>query len=256
MRVVLAVRLAALGACVATAGACSLAPHSAPNGAVPFVSQQQLLRSTASSSKIQHVVIIFQENRSFDNLFQGFPGADTVSGGKNSKGQTILLRPVGLATQFDIDHSFEAMLAACNGKGKTPGTKCRMNGFDREQAFGGPKNPQYVYVPHSDSKPYFDMAHEFVVADHMFQSQLDESFVAHQYIIAAQAHRAVDVPNDPTACAGPNDIISTLAEDRGPGPFEEACFNYTTLGDELDVAGLTWRFYTSQILGDGGTWSG
>ena len=48
-------------------------------------------------------------------------------------------------------------------------------------------NPQYVYVPHADSKPYFDMAHEWVVADRMFQSQLDESFVAHQYMIAAQA---------------------------------------------------------------------
>ena len=38
-------------------------------------------------------------------------------------------------------------------------------------------------------KPYFDMAHEWVLADQMFQSQLDESFVAHQYIIAAQAQR-------------------------------------------------------------------
>ena len=38
------------------------------------------------------------------------------------------------------------------------------------------------------------MAHEWVVADSMFQSQLDESFVAHQYIIAAQAHSSVDLP--------------------------------------------------------------
>ena len=68
-----------------------------------------------------------------------------------------------------------------------PGTHCQMNGFDRESAHGGPPNPQYVYVPHSETKPYFALAHEFVLADRMFQSQLDESFVAHQYIIAAQA---------------------------------------------------------------------
>ena len=62
-----------------------------------------------------------------------------------------------------------------------------MNGFDREFAWGGPPNPEYVYVPHNESQPYFDMAHEGVLADRMFQSHLDQSFVSHQYIIAAQA---------------------------------------------------------------------
>src|SRR5579872_7019943 len=37
-------------------------------------------------SKIQHVVIIVQENRSTDNLFHGLPGADTASSGLNSSG--------------------------------------------------------------------------------------------------------------------------------------------------------------------------
>ncbi|MFY9720538.1 MAG: hypothetical protein WAK16_12935, partial [Candidatus Cybelea sp.] len=34
-----------------------------------------------SSSKIQHIVIIVQENRSFNNLFYGFPGAHTATFG-------------------------------------------------------------------------------------------------------------------------------------------------------------------------------
>ncbi len=45
------------------------------------------------SSKIQHVVVIIQENRSFDDLFNGFPGADTAQSGINSQGQTIPLTP-------------------------------------------------------------------------------------------------------------------------------------------------------------------
>ncbi len=49
-------------------------------------------------------------------------------------------------------------------------------------------------MPHRDSKPYFDMAQEWVLADRMFQSQLDESFVAHQYVIAAQAAWSVNLP--------------------------------------------------------------
>ena len=145
------------------------------------------------------------------------------------------------------------MFAACNGTGKLPGTYCRMDGFDKESAYGGPKNPEYVYVPHTDSKPYFDMAHEWVVGDRMFQSHLDESFVSHQYIIAAQAHASVDLPYGYWGCdGGPSDQVATLTRSRTLGPTQEACFDYRTLGDELDTAGLTWRFYTSTINSDGG----
>src|SRR5580693_8313377 len=144
-------------------------------------SNAMLLRpSSTGAGKITHVIYIVQENRSFDNLFQGYPGADTVSQGMNSSGQTIALQPESLAARYQIDHSAYAMFAACNGTGKLPGTNCRMNGFNNEESYGGPSNPQYVYVPHSESKPYFDMAHEWVVGDRMFQSQVDESFVAHQ----------------------------------------------------------------------------
>lgn len=47
----------------------------------------------APSQKIQHVVIIMQENRTFDNLFNGFPGADTVQSGMN-KGVSVPLQPI------------------------------------------------------------------------------------------------------------------------------------------------------------------
>ena len=52
--------------------------------------------NSTGAGKITHVVYIVQENRSFDNLFQGYPGADTVSSGKNSDGKTIELHPVSL----------------------------------------------------------------------------------------------------------------------------------------------------------------
>ncbi len=52
------------------------------------------------AGKIKHVVFIVQENRSFDDLFQGYPGADTVSSGKNSKGETIELQPEPLSKRI------------------------------------------------------------------------------------------------------------------------------------------------------------
>lgn len=217
---------------------------------LPFAYDAQPGLGSAASGKIQHIVIIVQENRSFDNLFQGYPGADTVPSGKNSSGQTIQLVAVPLETQYVIDHSFAAHKAAYDfGK---------MDGFDKEQAFGGPKNPEYVYVPHSETKPYFDLAKEFVVGDRMFTSHVDESFVSHQYIIAGQAQSAVDLPSGwPWGCdGGPQDMVVTLTQQRTYGKSEVACFDYQTIGDEIDKKGLTWRFYTSLLNGGGGEWSG
>ena len=203
---------------IAFAAGCSSFSHASGNPAVfpPFE------RLTAGSTPIKHVVIIVQENRSFDNLFQGYPGADTVASGKGSSGQTIALQPMSLAGQYFIDHSLTAMIAACDGTGTLPGTKCRNDGFDKEAVFGGPKYPQYVYVPHADSKPYFDMAHQWVLADHMHQSHLDESFVSHQYIIAAQAQSSVDLPYGFWGCdGGPSDMVATIGKKRSTADTSE-----------------------------------
>ncbi len=247
-----------LHACVALAlGGCSVGAQNA----VPYMRDGAALPGldATGAGKIAHVVYIVQENRSFDNLFQGYPGADTVSSGKDSKGETIQLRPWSLAKRYVIDHSAQAMFAACDGTGKLPGTKCRMDAFNEEGAAGGPPHPEYVYVPHDESKPYFDMAREWVLADRMFQSQIDESFVAHQYIIAAQAKSSVDIPSGLWGCAQAyGDFVQTIAPGREYGRSQTPCFNYRTLGDELDDAGLPWRFYTSAYTDRSvsGYWSG
>jgi phospholipase C len=235
--------------------ACSASLHAPPTPPVTASAPP------SGAGKIEHIVFIVQENRSFDNLFAGYPGADTVASGKNSAGQTIKLQPVSLADQYVIDHSAQAMFAACNGTGGLPGTHCRMDGFNRELSLGGPPNPEYVYVPHDESKPYFDMAHEWVLADRMFQSHLDESFVSHQYIIAAQAQASVDLPSGKWGCrGGGEDLVFRITQRRTLGMRQPPCYDYTTLGDELDAAGLSWRFYTSRAgspsSGYGAVWSG
>jgi len=215
---------------------------------LPYMNSNGALRALAATGagKIQHVVYIVQENRSFNDMFQGYPGADTVSRAKTLSGKTIALRPVSLATVYEIDHSAQAMFAACHGTGKLPGTDCLMDGFSRESRYGGPPDGEFAYVPHSETQPLFDIAQQFVLADRMFQSQLDESFVAHQYIIAAQADSSVDVPEGYWGCGGgPGDLVETITLERKLGKEQTACFNYKTLGDELDQAGLPWRFYTS-----------
>jgi phospholipase C len=219
----------------------------------------------ASSSKVQHVVVIVQENRSFNNLFYGYPGAHTVSYGYDSHGDKVDLKPIGLDTTWDVDHSSASFFSACNGTGRYPGTDCQMNGFDKETlSCGGSgepkcpiKYPPYAYVPHSETQPYFAMAKQYVLADEMFASNFDaSSFVSHQYIIAAQASSSVDFPETDWGCeGGPLDLINTVSQERQIGDPVKTCFDNTTLGDELDDAGLSWGYYTSSLSGRGGIWS-
>jgi phospholipase C len=194
--------------------------------------------------KIKHIVYVIQEGRSFNTLFAGYPGAHTVLTGETSTSQSVALQPISLKTQYDVDHGADAMFAACNGTGNIPGTGCQMNGFNNEATYGAPKRlkyPQYVYVRHEDARPYWEMAHEWVLADYMFASNLDESFVAHQYAIAAQADRAVDIPTGEPCLPGVT--IPTLTRRRQMGKMEPTCFDYQTLGGELNRAKLSWRYY-------------
>ncbi len=194
---------------------------------------------------IQHVIVVVQENRSFDNLFQGYPGANTVPAGTNSKGQQVRLVPVPLEASWGIDHNANSFFAACDGS--PVGRNCKNDAFDQEVAYGNnvpPNNPEYGYVPHAESKLYFDMAKAYVLGDAMFTSHIDASFVSHQYIIAGQASRAVNLPTSVWGCGGgDNDTVQTLNDDRSYGPTESPCFTNETLGDELDAKNLPWRFY-------------
>ncbi len=217
-----------------------------------------------AGGKIAHVVIIIQENRSFDNLFQGYPGADTRSYGYTSTGQKVQLVPVSLDSGWDVDHGSKAFFAACDGQGSFPGTNCKMDGFDKEFATcevpPGPKcpnkTPQYAYVPQAETKPYFAMAKQYVLADRMFPSNFDGSFVSHQYLIAGQSSSAVDYPLTYWGCdGGSKDTVGTITQQRTYGSQVQACFDNSTLGDELDAAGVSWKYYTAGISGDGELWN-
>jgi phospholipase C len=263
-----ALRLAAAIAALAALAACGGTGMS-PSAAMPTNANPASVRAFLSnvrhhtSGKIQHVVIIVQENRSFDNLFQGFPGADTRSWGYDSNNNKVTLNPIGLETTWDIDHSSGSFFTACNGAGKYPGTKCRMNGFNKEYIGCGSGCPypesQYAYVPHSETAPYFAMGQQYVVADRMFASNFDaSSFISHQYIISGQAGKsAVNYPSSSWGCdGGSGDQIGSVSHQRiVGGPYQQVCWDDKTLGDEADVAGVSWGFYSSNFSGDGGFWN-
>ena len=253
--------------------ACSNAGDGANAGsALPLINQpgmlapqpvaRQRVRHRTSSNPIQHVIIIVQENRSFNDLFEGFPGATTASSGELSNGTTVQLAQIGLATTWDLEHDSTGFFDSCNGTGSIPGTNCQMNGFNKEYAGCGDdcptKYPEYAYVPQSETKPDWDIAKQYALADQMYASNLDaSSFISHQYIIAAQAEASVNFPFDSWGCSsGSGNLIYKIGPSRQvPYGYQEPCYGDTSLGEEADSAGVTWAFYTSTINGDGGIWS-
>jgi phospholipase C len=234
-------------ACSSNSGGSSVppAPESAPS-----------LRR-ASGSPIRHVVFIIQENRSFNNLFVNYPGARTATYGYDTKGRKIRVRPGALGSDSDPAHSSAAFFAACDGQGKLPGTNCKMDGWNVENAgLGLPKDAAYSYVPEDEIEPYWAIARQYVLADRMFSSNLDGSFIAHQYVVAAYASAAVDYPLSRWGCeGGKDDTVATLTNERADGPSIVACFDNPTIASEADAASVSWRFYADTLDGLGGLWS-
>jgi len=212
-----------------------------------------------SQSKVGHIVIIVQENRSVDNLFYGLPGADTVRSGVNSDGRRVRLEPIGMTAPYDISHEHNAF--------KIEYRKGRVDGFDLVSSHCSdrhrcpPKGRRaYGYVPHDDVKPYFELANQYAFADHMFETNQGPSFPAHQYLISGTSTnsqgsslRAAENPltlkqKFTGGCDAPPGSLVALIDDAGQESEQiYPCFDRTTLTDLLDARFLTWRYYLAGV---------
>jgi len=205
-----------------------------------------------SSGLIKHVVIVVQENRSFDNLFEGFPGANTATVGTTHNGSQVPLVPRTLEDGHDVGHFHSSFEAAYDGG--------KLDGFDLEGEFGivnGLYNPipggnpdyPYSYVPQSETQPYWQLAQANTLGDDTFQSNTGPSYAAHQYLIAGQSDDADEIPSSsPWGCdAAPGSLVPQLSPSGMQLPGVFPCFDYATLGDRLDAGGVSWRYYTPQL---------
>ena len=232
-----------------------------------------------SSKGIQHIVILMQENRSFDNLFAGFPGADTTMQGlcKPSPAwcktaHEVPLRPVHLATGSlnlgeDIDHSHRGFKIECD---LNSSNVCQNDGFDLinkgESGQGPPaKLYPYAYVYRSETAPYWNLARQYSLADRMFSTDTASSFIAHQQIIAGtvamnDSESLTDQPDqNPWGCDAPPGTTTPLLLKDGrykfDGPFP--CFTqYKTIADLLDPANISYQYYVYGLVNPYGDFSG
>jgi phospholipase C len=209
--------------------------------------------SSSSSSppgKIQHVVIIFQENRTLDNLFHDpvliANGADIASSGLNSSGTVVPLVSEPLGVNYDLGHEHSAFVAMYDG-GKMDGANevpCTPN------VGSCPQNPQYMYVQASDVAPYFQLAEQYTFGDRMFQTNEGPSFPAHQFILSGTSAPsatsnlfAAENPNGAGCAAPPGSLVALIDPNGKESSTMYPCFEHPTLSDELEAQGLNWRYY-------------
>ena len=251
--------LAALSAlAVALCAGCASGSSSSalPQAIAPGISP---IERSVASNYIQHVVIIVQENRSFDNFFAGYPGADapTVGWGKKAgKRVKITLHQDTFEVEPNLEHLYPASIIDWDN-GKMDGfTKWGMKGSDAA----------YAYIERSQVQPYWDMAGQYVLADHMFPTEFGPSWTAHITLVAGTDN----VQQNPlwaladfsdgayNSCDSPRgtmtDVIDTKRKElyfAGPYP----CFTqFNTIAQDLDQNGISWKYYVD-VIKHAGIWS-
>jgi len=225
------------------------------------------------SGKIKHVVIIFQENRTPDNLFHDQVlidrGADIASSGITSTGETVPITPVSLVTPYDLDHGHRGFLlewdnGAMDG-GDLVGVWCTPTHPDCDP----PPHAQFQYVNSSEVAPYFTLAETYTFGDRMFQTNQGPSFPAHLYIISGTSAISEDstifAAGTPigkgarlSGCLSPPGVTMKTIDTSNPDPHTplgvttQICYEHPTLTDLLDANQLNWRYYAATT----GIWTG
>jgi len=183
---------------------------------------------------IQHVVLIYMENRTVDDLFSGyykvpFPGGGTFGSALDLRDPNVAptLAPNPIGAYFDPDHShhlgfvqeslghYNDIPLGC-GNGKCPSTASAL-----------------TYVPAPEPSPYIAMIKNFAYASHVLQANAGPSYAAHQYAIAGQSGGLSDNAPPPYRYA-PN------AQSENPQPVKKAMD-----GDDAEDAGTA-----GSLLGD------
>ncbi|MGA8535202.1 MAG: alkaline phosphatase family protein [Candidatus Tumulicola sp.] len=251
---------------VILAAACSGTRQGAP--AIPSSNAGTFVQRHSLPTPIQHIVIIFQENRTPDYLFNGMLayGANIATTAVDSNGDVVQLAPISLAVPWDLGHGHKSFVNDCDMQ---PSNTCRMDGFDKGIAPKFHLRP-FGYAPASEVKPYMAMATQYVFADNMYQTNQAGSFPAHQYIISGDASgepaTSYNVSSDPfnsktgaktpAGCDAPKlSVVDTIDPvGGGPGPTPFPCFERPVLSDLLDGQHVSWRYYQNGL--GAGLWHG
>jgi phospholipase C len=215
-----------------------------------------------AAAPIEHVVVILQENHSFDNVLGQLciqdhrEGCAAASSGKNEKGETI---PLSKASDVvvNVNHTQPAQLAAMD-KGK-------MDGWER--VGGCAANQCYTAYEPSQIPSLAALARQGAISDAFFSRDIVPSWGGHLDFFAQTLDGFVG--ENPTHLTGApaagfgwgcdsnldSPWVSPVTHKRvmepscipnkkGEGPYRSSPVAYVpTVADRLEEAGRTWGIY-------------
>jgi phospholipase C len=207
--------------------------------------------------KIEHVVMIMQENRSFDGYFGTYPGADGIPMDRDGTPSVCAPDPdAGVCWKpyhDPRDRTGDAPHGVHNSTHDIDGG--RMDGFVREarRAPHRCRGHHYVCAPaaaldvmgYHDQRElpiYWDYAHNFVLQDRMFSPVASWSLPAHLYMVSAwsarceHAYQPFSCRNDISGPSKPNDFSTRIG-------LKKTHFAWTDLTYLLHRAHVSWRYY-------------
>ena len=217
--------------------------------------------------KIRHVIVVMQENRSFDSYFGTFPGADGIPM-RNGRPTVCIPDPQShrCVRPFHDPHFVNSGGPHTQQAATMDIAKGRMGGFIRASIVGqhsyckdNPEAPECTGVAGPRGRPdsvgwhdareipnYWRYAEQFVLQDHMFEGVRSWSLPAHLDMVSGWS-ASCDVPNVPTAC---RTNLSKPADVTGQGyrahPTDPAPYDWTDLTYLLYNAGVSWRYFVDQ----------
>jgi phospholipase C len=224
----------------------------------------------SANRHIKNVIVIIQENRSLENFFAGYPGANAPTSGcaiaqnasEVGSGSGCPPGEVSVPLQKDtfennpgaLPHDWSSSMIDWDGG--------KMDGFSQAASSSGPY-AAYAYIDRSEIRPYWTMARQYVLADEMFPTEFGGSFTGHLTLVAGTddirppSKAEVDFPTaGPYDCDSPHGTSSSYLlsdpyrELRYNGPFP--CFDqFNTMAQVLDNAGVPWKFYAFAVMNAG-----
>jgi phospholipase C len=214
--------------------------------------------------RIKHIIVIQQENRSFDTYFGTYPGADgipmkngapTVCVNDPKTNQCVKPYPDHADVNGGGPHN------AVNAKADINGGK--MDGFIGQAESGRkgcsvPTDPACTnsatpdvmgYHTGSDIPNYWSYANDYVLQDHMFEPVASWSLPAHLFLVSEWSATCTEA-NNPASCSN---AINALRKTNGRPPDVPAYYGgktsakpiyaWTDLTYLLDKSHVSWGYY-------------
>jgi phospholipase C len=217
-------------------------------------------RPASGIHKIKHVIVIMQENRSFDHYFGTYPGADGLPRNADGRFTTCVPNPATVECERPFHDARDLNAGGPHGQadatadvdgGRMDGFVARAENARVKGCRHDPNNPicsqratnpdVMGYHDGRDIPNYWAYARNFVLQDHMFEPNASWSLPAHLFMVSEWSARCAN--RDPFSCVNALQNPGTAMDARSNLLHVPPTYAWTDLTYLLHKHHVSWRYY-------------